>query len=70
TGYHSKPSTTSECAYCPYSVADEYLRAMDIPRAFDARTITNWTLLYYFVYAVGIRGWAFGVVSLFRWIGR
>ncbi|PUU78334.1 hypothetical protein B9Z19DRAFT_904653, partial [Tuber borchii] len=69
TGYLTKPSATSKCAYCPYSVADEYLHAMDIPtggkwkyfRAFDAMTITNWALLDFFFYAVGIRGWMFGV---------
>jgi len=77
TGYLTNPSATSQCAYCPYSVADEYLRAMDIPiggkwkyfGAFGAMTITNWMLLYFFVYTVRIRGWTFGMVPLFRWIG-
>ena len=77
TGYLTNPSATSECGYCPYSVADEYLRAMDIPLggkwkyfgAFGAMTITNWMLLYFFVYTVRIRGWTFGMVPLFRWIG-
>ncbi|PUU75640.1 hypothetical protein B9Z19DRAFT_1152860, partial [Tuber borchii] len=31
TGYLTNPYATSECTEFPYSVADEYLRAMDIP---------------------------------------
>ncbi|PUU78328.1 hypothetical protein B9Z19DRAFT_1142917 [Tuber borchii] len=77
TGYLTNRSAASECAYGPCSVADECLHTMETPigckwkyfGAFGAMTITNWMLLYVFVYTVRIRGWTFGMVPLFRWIG-
>jgi ATP-binding cassette subfamily G (WHITE) protein 2 (SNQ2) len=71
------PQATSNCQYCPYSSGDDYLstlnlRASDKWRNFGiflAFCISNWALVYFFVWSVRIKGWSFGVGKLFAALG-
>ena len=37
---------------------------------FLAFCISNWALVYFFIYTVRIRGWSFGLGTLFGWLGK
>ncbi|KAF7681464.1 abc drug exporter [Alternaria burnsii] len=74
TGGYLLPNTTvglreMECAYCPYSTGDDYLTTINI-RAGDkwpyfgiflAFSISNWFLVYFFIWSVRIKGSSFGI---------
>jgi hypothetical protein len=32
--------------------------------------VTNWMLVYFFVYTVRVKGWSFGFGALFRAVGK
>ncbi|GAM89927.1 hypothetical protein ANO11243_079670 [Dothideomycetidae sp. 11243] len=77
-GYLLNPSATSACEYCPYSSADEYLATLNIKPdqmwrnfgIFLAFCISNWALVYFFIYTVRIKGWSFGFGWLFGTLGK
>lgn len=77
-GYLLNPSSTTDCQYCPYSVGDQYLATLNVSAEdkwpyfgiFLAFCISNWALVYFFIYTVRIRGWSFGFGLLFGGLGR
>ncbi|TID18910.1 ABC drug exporter AtrF [Venturia nashicola] len=77
-GYLVNPTATTDCQYCPYSVGDQYLSSLNITYEqrwrdfgiFLAFCISNWALVYFFIYTVRIRGWSFGFGFLFGGAGK
>ncbi|WPH00371.1 brefeldin a resistance protein [Acrodontium crateriforme] len=72
------PTATSQCMYCPYQKGSQYLDGLNI-RAdekwrdmgiFLAFCISNWALVYFFIYTVRIRGWSFGFATVFGFLGK
>jgi ATP-binding cassette subfamily G (WHITE) protein 2 (SNQ2) len=67
------PGAMSDCQYCPYETGSDYMvnlnvHAGDKWRSFGiflAFVIINWALVYFFIYTVRVRGWSFGIGSLF-----
>jgi ATP-binding cassette subfamily G (WHITE) protein 2 (SNQ2) len=67
-GYLLNPDATSGCMYCPYSSGDDYLATLNIKASdkwrdfgiFFAFCISNWALVYFFVWSVRVKGWSFG----------
>ncbi|KAL2408408.1 ABC multidrug transporter atrF [Exophiala dermatitidis] len=64
------------CAYCPYASGQEYL-ATNTNGAinnhkwrdcglFVVFVVSNWALVYFFIYTVRVRGWSFGLGSCMR----
>ncbi|KAF2130694.1 hypothetical protein P153DRAFT_336486 [Dothidotthia symphoricarpi CBS 119687] len=72
-GYLLNPNDTTSCMYCPYSTGDDYLSSLNIRASekwrdfgiFLAFCISNWALVYFFVWSVRIKGWSFGFGKLF-----
>lgn len=68
-GYLVDPNATAGCQYCEYSLGDQYLTTLNISHGnkwrdfgiFCAFVVSNWALVYFFVYTVRIRGWSFGL---------
>lgn len=69
TGYLTNPDATADCGYCQYSSGVDYMRSLNIePKdkwryfgIFLGFCISNWALVYFFIYTVRIRGWSFGL---------
>merc|ERR1712187_1010655 len=76
-GYLLNENATSDCQYCPYSTGSEYMTMLNVHEGdkwrcfgiFLAFVIVNWFLVYFFVYTVRVRGWSFGLASLFGFAG-
>ncbi|TDZ36627.1 Brefeldin A resistance protein [Colletotrichum spinosum] len=74
TGYLENPNATSNCGYCQYSNGAEYMQRLNVYTtdkwpAFGimvAFAVVNWAMVYFFVYTVRIRGWSFGISSLWK----
>lgn len=77
-GYLINPNATAECGYCAYESGEDFMRTLNIePRdkwryfgIFLGFCISNWFLIYFFIYTVRVRGWTFGFGPLFRGIGK
>jgi ATP-binding cassette subfamily G (WHITE) protein 2 (SNQ2) len=77
-GYLLNPDATAGCQYCPYSVGDDYLATIHIKASdkwrnfgiFLAFCISNWALVYFFVWSIRIKGWSFGFGALFGGLGK
>jgi len=77
-GYYLNPASTTLCQYCPYSVGDNYLTTLNISAGerwrdfgiFLAFVISNWALVYFFIWSVRIKGWSFGFGKLFGGLGK
>ncbi|KAI0835702.1 ABC-2 type transporter-domain-containing protein [Hypoxylon sp. FL0890] len=77
-GYLLNPDATSGCQYCPYSVGNKYLTTLNLNAdqkwrdfgIFLAFCITNWALVYFFIYTVRVRGWSFGLNYIFGSLGK
>ena len=73
-GYLTNPDSTSDCGYCPYGSGREYLTTLNISPSDKWRdfgiflifVFTNWALVYFFIYYVRIKGFTFGIGSIFR----
>ena len=78
TGYLTNPNGTSECGYCQYSNGVEYMASLNVNPSdkwkylpiFLAFCISNWALVYFFIYTVRVRGWGFGLGYLFGGLGK
>lgn len=78
TGYITDPNATSNCGYCQYASGVEYMAALNVHPGdkwkylpiFLAFVISNWALVYFFVYTVRVRGWGFGFGYLFGGLGK
>ncbi|KAL6410855.1 atpase [Ilyonectria robusta] len=77
-GYLLNPDATSGCQYCPYSNGNQFLKTLNIEAdekwrdfgIFLAFCISNWMLVYFFIYTVRIRGWSFGLGYIFGPLGK
>ena len=81
-GYITNPGASADCGYCQYGNGNEYLRTINVSPAdkwrdfgvFLAFCISNWALVYFFIYVVRVKGFSFGMGPLFdaagRWIGK
>lgn len=77
-GYLVDPGATAGCQYCPYRSGDEYLATLNLSPGdkwpyfgvFLAFCVSNWALVYLFIYTVRIRGWSFGFGFVFGEVGR
>ena len=71
-------AATSACQYCQYVNGVDYMRTLNVEPGdkwrnfgiFLAFCISNWALVYFFIYTVRIKGWTFGLGPLFRILGR
>ncbi len=63
-GYFLTPGSTTLCQYCPFSSGDGYLNTLNIEAKdkwrdfgiFLAFVISNWALVYFFIYTVRVKG--------------
>ncbi|KAI2603660.1 ABC-2 type transporter-domain-containing protein [Hypoxylon sp. NC1633] len=77
-GYLLNPDATTGCQYCQYSVGNQYLASLNINAdqkwrnfgIFLAFCISNWALVYFFIYTVRVRGWSFGLSYVFGTLGK
>ena len=77
-GYLVNPNATAGCQYCAYSVGDDYLASLNIAAGdkwrdfgiFLAFCVSNWALVYFFVWSVRIKGWSFGFATVFGALGK
>ncbi|KAL6709778.1 ATP-binding cassette transporter snq2 [Coniothyrium glycines] len=76
-GYLLNPEDSSNCQYCPYSTGDDYLATLNVKASekwrdfgiFLAFCVSNWALVYFFIWSVRIKGWSFGFGKLFGGLG-
>ncbi len=78
-GYLINPDATQNCGYCAFKNGDEYLRVLGMGGKgemwrdlgiFAVFCVSNWMLVYFFIYTVRIRGWSFGLGWVFRRLER
>ncbi|KAF2790706.1 ABC transporter-like protein [Melanomma pulvis-pyrius CBS 109.77] len=78
TGYLLNPDDNTGCMYCPYTSGDDYLAGLNIKASdkwrdfgvFLAFCVSNWALVYFFVWSVRIKGWSFGFGKVARAAGK
>jgi ATP-binding cassette, subfamily G (WHITE), member 2, SNQ2 len=78
SGYLTNPNATANCGYCAYANGREYMHMLNVGDAdkwrcfgiFLAFVIINWLLVYFFIYTVRIRGWTFGMSTIFGLLGK
>ena len=78
TGYLTNPGATSDCGYCQYKNGVQYMAGLNVnPNdkwkylpIFLAFVISNWALVYFFVYTVRVKGWGFGLGYIFGPLGK
>jgi ABC-type multidrug transport system permease subunit len=77
-GYLLNPDATQGCQYCPYSVGDDYLSTLNLKASdkwrnfgiFLAFCVSNWALVYFFIWSVRIKGWDFGFGSVGKGVNK
>jgi ATP-binding cassette, subfamily G (WHITE), member 2, SNQ2 len=77
-GYLLNPEASVDCMYCPYASGDEYLATLNIHAdnkwrnfgVFLAFCVSNWALVYFFVWTVRIKGWSFGFGAVARGVRK
>lgn len=77
-GYLTNPQATSDCGYCQYSNGNEYLATINVSPGdkwrdfgiFLAFVVSNWALVYFFIYTVRVKGFTFGMGPLFGGLGK
>ena len=78
TGYLTNPLATSECGYCQYRNGVEYMASLNVDPSdkwkylpiFLAFCVSNWMLVYFFIYTVRVKGWSFGLGYVFGGLGK
>lgn len=76
-GYLLEPNSTGVCQYCMYATGDGYLSSLNLQASdkwpyfgiFCAFVVSNWALVYFFIWSVRIKGWSFGMDYLFGGLG-
>ena len=64
--------------YCPYANGDEYLSTINADFGekwrdfgiFLAFCVSNWALVYFFIWSVRIKGWSFGFGAVEEMVRR
>ena len=77
-GYLINPDANADCGFCPYANGVEYMQTLNIEPGdkwkylpiFLAFCISNWALVYFFIYTVRVRQWGFGFGYVFGPLGR
>jgi ABC-type multidrug transport system permease subunit len=77
-GYLLNPDANSGCQYCPFQSGNEFLQTLNIQASekwrdfgiFLAFCISNWALVYFFIYTVRVKGWSFGLGYVFGGLGK
>ncbi|KAF2453557.1 putative ABC transporter [Lineolata rhizophorae] len=79
-GFLLNPDATAPdaCAYCPYDRGADYLRTINVSAddkwrdfgVFLMFCVTNYMLVYFFIWSVRIKGWSFGFGATARGIGK
>lgn len=77
-GYLLNPGATASCQYCQFSSGNDYLTSLNILAdekwrdfgIFLAFCVSNWALVYFFIYTVRVRGWSFGLGYVFGGLGK
>lgn len=77
-GYLLNPDANTGCMYCPYSTGDDYLQTLNLTAGekwrdfgiFLAFCVSNWALVYFFIWSVRIKGWSFGFGAVFGGAGN
>jgi ATP-binding cassette, subfamily G (WHITE), member 2, SNQ2 len=77
-GYLTNPEATSDCGYCQYANGEEYLATINVSpddkwRDFGIFLVfcfSNWALVYFFIYTTRVKGWSFGMSTLFGSAGK
>ena len=77
-GYLTNPQATRECGFCQYSNGIEYMNILNVRPEdkwrdfgiFLAFCVSNWVLVYFFVWTVRVKGWTFGFGSVARVVDR
>lgn len=77
-GYLTNPTGMSNCGYCQYSNGVEYMSVLNVVPSDKWRNLgifmmfcfSNWGLVYFFIYTVRVRGWSFGMSTLFGRLGK
>lgn len=77
-GYLVDPAATDICGYCAFRDGTEYLSTLNIRpdqqwrdfAIFAIFVVTNWILVYFFIYTVRVRGWSFGLGFIARAVRR
>ena len=77
-GYLMNPGATADCGYCQYGNGVEYIRSLNVEPSdkwkylpiFLAFCISNWALVYFFIYTVRVKGWSFGFGYVFGGLGK
>ena len=72
------PEATQDCMYCQYSVGNQFLSSLNINASdkwrdfgvFLVFVVTNWFLVYFFIWSVRIKGWGFGFGYIFGPLGK
>ncbi|KAK5088657.1 ATP-binding cassette transporter snq2 [Lithohypha guttulata] len=78
SGYITNPEATANCGYCQYANGAEYLATLNIKPGdkwrdfgiFLVFVISNWALVYFFIYTVRVKGFTFGMGPLFGSVGK
>ena len=77
-GYLTNPDGTTACGYCQYASGAEYMASLNVTPdkkwkylpIFLAFCISNWALVYFFIYTVRVKGWGFGLGYVFGGLGK
>ena len=77
-GYLTNPNETTNCGYCQYKDGVEYMAALNVKPSdkwkylpiFLAFCISNWALVYFFIYTVRVKHWGFGLGYIFGPLGK
>jgi len=77
-GLLKNPTDSNDCQLCLISSGNQYLESLNISASdkwrdfgiFLVFVFSNWFLVYFFIYTVRVRGWAFGFDYLFGGLGK
>lgn len=77
-GYLTNPDAVAGCGYCPYSNGVEFMASLNVSPSdkwkylpiFLMFCITNWALVYFFIYTVRVKGYGFGMGYVFGGLGK
>lgn len=77
-GYLVNPDAVAGCGYCPYRNGVEYMAGLNVRPSdkwkylpiFMAFCVSNWALVYFFIYTVRVKGYSFGLGYVFGGLGK